>query len=109
LAVDQVIIRHVIIKQGFPFTHVRAFGFNPTNGYKVDLLDIGAAGEIQTVSNSGSLLVKAKLTSGQCYGCGDTISLRFDRDSQNLAIESPIAANVALFKYLQSSARSFNN
>jgi hypothetical protein len=77
--------------------------------YKVDLLDIGAAGEIQTVSNSGSLLVKAKLTSGQCYGCGDTISLRFDRDSQNLAIESPIAANVALFKYLQSSARSFNN
>lgn len=109
LAVDQVLVRHVIIKDGSPFTHVRIFGFNPTNGYSADLLNIGAAGQIETESSGGRLSIKSTLASGQCNGCSNAISLRFDRDSQTLAIESPIPTNVALFKYLQNSARSFNN
>jgi hypothetical protein len=109
LAVDQVLVRHIIINNGLRFTHIRLFAFNPANGYSVDLLNIGAAGEITTKLVDGALSINASLQSGQCNACSGNMVLRFDRDSQKLAIQSPAAGNVLLYKYFEKTATAFNN
>lgn len=109
LAVDQVLVKHVIVKQEFPFAHVRLFAFNPANGYSADLLNVGAAGDIAARPEDGALSIVTKLADGQCPGCSDSLSLRFDKESQRLAIQSPAGATVGLHKYLLTTAQSFTN
>jgi len=83
---------------------------HPANGYQADLLNIATRGEIKTSVKDGALALQVSIPNAACNDCprDAELLLRFDRDSNSLALELPAAGNIALFKYLRNTAQAFN-
>lgn len=107
LPLNQVLITHSMQKGNEHFTHLKLFAFQPSNGYQVQLLNVGAKGILEAKEVDGSFIIEAK--GSKPGGKVVQLILNFDHQSQSLALQQPTKENVALYRYLTEGAKAFTN